>query len=228
MKRFDRPAVKAFVITFVILMVVALPITLAVSAGQRSKEENQQESISTTNVETAQTPTSAQDSQDQVGEEMGQNNTNATSNNVTETPVPTATPKPLSLFQATAFSSKRSAYFPMRPITNPDYLITRNLFIAEKTAEQQKNKQPATNATSIYVYIPEATGFQSARVDEAASKQQVDIRLVDAEGNDATGNSEFLAEGGAIVISNMQVGVMYQISVTTDMGTYGAVIQPKE
>ena len=221
MKWFYRLEVKAFVITFVILMVVAVPITLAVSTGQKNKEKNQQESISTSTVETTQTPTPAQDSQNQAGQEAEQDNATATL-------APTATPKPLDLFQATAFSSKRSAYFPMRPITNPDYLVTRNLFIAEKTANQQTNKQPATNATNIYVYIPEATGFQSARVDEAASKQKVEIRLVDAEGNDATGNSEFLAEGGAIVISNMQVGVMYQISVTTDMGTYGAMIQPKE
>ena len=218
MKWFDRLEVKAFVITFVILMVVAVPIALAVSAGQKNKAKNQQESISTSTVETTQTPTPAQDSQNQAGQD-------AEHDNATATPAPTATPKPLDLFQATAFSSKRSAYFPMRPITNPDYLVTRNLFIAEKTANQQTNKQPATNATNIYVYIPEATGFQSARVDEAASKQKVEIRLVD---NDATGNSEFLAEGGAIVISNMQVGVMYQISVTTDMGTYGAMIQPKE
>lgn len=221
MKWFDRLEVKAFVITFVILMVIAVPIILAVSAGQKNKAKNQQESISTSTVETTQTPTPAQDSQNQAGQEVEQDN-------ATATPAPTATPKPLDLFQATAFSSKRSAYFPMRPITNPDYLVTRNLFIAEKTADQQTNKQPATNATNIYVYIPEATGFQSARVDEAASKQKVEIRLVDAEGNDATGNSEFLAEGGAIVISNMQVGVMYQISVKTDMGTYGAMIQPKE
>lgn len=146
MKWFDRLEVKAFVITFVILMVIAVPITLAVSAGQKNKAKNQQESISTSTVETTQTPTPAQDSQNQAGQEAEQDN-------ATATPAPTATPKPLDLFQATAFSSKRSAYFPMRPITNPDYLVTRNLFIAEKTADQQTNKQPATNATNIYVYI---------------------------------------------------------------------------
>ena len=228
MNRFNRPEVKAFVITFVILMVIALPITLIFSGSQKNKEKDKQGTISTINVESAQTPAPDQDSQNQVGEEVGQDNANVTTNNATATPAPTETPQPLNLFQATAFSSKRSAYFPMRPISNPDYLVTRNLFIAEKTVEQQTNKQPATNATNSYVYITEATGVQSARVDEAASKRQVDIRFVDAEGNDATGNREFLAEGGAIIISNMQVDVTYQISVTTDMGTYGAMIQPKE